>query len=69
MEVTLECVKLTGNFYFVKKLFGLVLYVEEEYSYSDNSKHKEFRKARLQDLFVLKLVQLMYNDSVQKSMS
>ena len=51
---------LTGNYYFKPTMFGLVLFVEKEFEFVNDSKgidkHKEFIKASIEDIFTLNLV-------------
>ena len=56
-DTSLASRKRTGNYYFKPTLFGLILLIEVEYKYN-NSKEtiKEFHRAKITDLFDLKLI-------------
>ena len=57
--VILTSVELTGNYYFVRNLWGrLILHVEEKYNYSNGENDKQTRPAKITDLFKLKLVKV-----------
>lgn len=46
----------SGNYYFKPTLFGLVLYVEKIYTYSDKTEIRTFEKANVSDIFSLNLI-------------